>query len=175
MDLALAVLAACSGSAIPIYVSGYDQGYEEIPFPGLYDPMTAGDVSPLLNAFEAGAVVGSPCPMVDGFRVDMAPEPRAVKLLTSLAEVCDRTQDPGTVRGALNELSWSLLDCTLRAAPGQALMRSAAMAHRHSQSLRAEHRRILEAIEDHASPAAGLPARPLAFTAWPHAGVLLLY
>ena len=64
MDLALAVLAR-SGSATPIYVSGYDRGYEEIPFPGLYDPMTAGDVSPLLNAFEAGAGVGSPCPMVD--------------------------------------------------------------------------------------------------------------
>jgi dTDP-D-glucose 4,6-dehydratase len=33
------------------------------------------------------------------------------------AEVCDETQDPAAVRGALNELSWSLLDCTLRAAP----------------------------------------------------------
>jgi hypothetical protein len=72
------------------------------------------------------------------------------------------------VRGALNELSWSLLDCTLRAAPGQALMRSAAMAQRHSESLGADHRRILEAIEDHANPAAGL-------TAWPHAGVLVLH
>ena len=151
MDLALAVLAR-SGSATPIYISGYDRGYEEIPFPGLYDPMTAGDVSPLLNAFEAGALVGSPCPMVNGFRVDMAPEPRAAKLLTELAEACDRTQDPATVRGALNDLSWSLLDCTLRAAPCQALMRSAAMAKRHSNSLGADHRRILEAIEDHANP-----------------------
>ena len=151
MDLALAVLDR-SASGTPIYVSGYDRGYEEIPFPGLYDPMTAGDVSPLFNAFEAGAVVGSPCPMVDGFRVDMAPEPRAVKLLTSLADVCDRTEDPATVRGALNELSWSMLDCTLRAAPGQALMRSAAMAQRHSDSLGPDHRRILEAIEDHANP-----------------------
>jgi nucleoside-diphosphate-sugar epimerase len=150
MDLALDVLAR-SGSPTPVYVSGYDQGYEEIPFPGLYDPTTAGDVSPLLNAFEAGAVVGSPCPMVDAFRVDMAPEPRAVKLLASLAEVCDRTRDPAAVRGALNELSWSMLDCTLRAAPPQALMRSAAMAHRHSASLGADHRRILEAIEDHAA------------------------
>jgi nucleoside-diphosphate-sugar epimerase len=150
MDLALAVLAR-SGSPTPVYISGYDQGYEEIPFPGLYDPMTAGDVSPLLNAFEAGAIVGSPCPMVDAFRVDMAPEPRAVKLLSSLAEVCDRTQDPATVRGALNELSWSMLDCTLRAAPPRALMRSAAMAKRHSASLGADHRRILEAIEDHAA------------------------
>ena len=153
MDLALAVLAR-SGSATPIYFSGYDQGYEEIPFPGLYDPLTAGDVSPLFNAFEAAAVVGSPCPMVDAFRMDMAPEPRAMKLLAALAEVCDRTEDPAVVRGALNELSWSLLDCTLQAAPGQALMRSVAMAQRHHDSLGADHRRVLQAIEDHASPAA---------------------
>jgi nucleoside-diphosphate-sugar epimerase len=174
MDLALAVLAR-SGSATPIYVSGYDRGYEEIPFPGLYDPMTAGDVSPLLNAFEAGAGVGSPCPMVDGFRVDMAPEPRATKLLSALAEVCDRTQDPAVVRAALNELSWSMLDCTLRAAPCQALMRSAAMAKRHSNSLGADHRRILQAIEDHANPAADLARVAAGLPAWPHAGVPLLH
>jgi hypothetical protein len=35
-DLALAVLAR-SGSAMPIYLSGYDRGDEETPFPGLYD------------------------------------------------------------------------------------------------------------------------------------------
>ena len=174
MDLALAVLAR-SGSATPIYVSGYDRGYEEIPFPGLYDPMTAGDVSPLLNAFEAGAGVGSPCPMVDGFRVDMAPEPRATKLLSALAEICDRTQDPAVVRAALNELSWSMLDCTLRAAPCQALMRSAAMAKRHSNSLGADHRRILQAIEDHANPAADLAGVAAGLPAWPHAGVPLLH
>jgi len=150
MDLALDVLAR-SGSPTPVYISGYDQGYEEIPFPGLYDPMTAGDVSPLLNAFEAGAIVGSPCPMVDAFRMDLAPDTAAVKLLAALAEVCDRTQDPATVRGALNELSWSMLDSTLRAAPPKALMRSAAMAKRHSASLGRDHRRILEAIEDHAN------------------------
>ena len=33
LDLALDVLAH-SGSPVPVYVSGYDQGYEEIPFPG---------------------------------------------------------------------------------------------------------------------------------------------
>ena len=151
LDLALAVLAR-SGSATPIYISGYDHGYEEIPFPGLYDPMTAADVGPLLNAFEAGAVVDSPCPMLDAFRVDVAPEPRAVKLLTALAEACDRTQDPDVVRGTLNELSWSLLDCTLRAAPREALARAAAMAQRHGDSLTADHRQVLEAIWNHADP-----------------------
>ena len=73
IDVALGVLAR-TGSQSPIYFSGYDPGYEEVPFPGLYDPATAGDVSPLLNAFEAAAVVGSPCPMVDAFRLDMAPD-----------------------------------------------------------------------------------------------------
>ena len=84
----------------------------------------------------------------------MAPEPRAMKLLTALAEACDQTEDPAVVRGALNELSWSMLDCTLRAAPCQALMRSAVMAQQHSDSLGADHRRILQVIEDHASLAA---------------------
>lgn len=148
LDLALAVLAR-SGSATPIYISGYDRGYEEIPFPGLYDPLTAGEVSPLLNAFEAGAVVDSPCPMVNAFRVDMASEPESAKLLNALAEVCDRTQDPGVVRGALDDLSWSLLEASLRAAPRKALTHTAAAARRHRDSLGAHHRRVLEMIQDH--------------------------
>ena len=156
LDLALAVLAE-SGSLVPVYFSGYDRGYEEIPFPGLYDPLTAGDVSPLLNAFEASAITGSPCPRVDVFRMDMAPEPRAVKLLSALAEACDRTRDPDVVRGTLSELSWAVLDATLRAAPRRALMRAAAMAQRHGDSLGADHRRVLEAIQDHAGVNAEVP------------------
>ena len=156
LDLALAVLAR-SGSATPIYFSGYDPGYEEIPFPWLYDPMTAADVGPLLNAFEAGAVVDSPCPMLDAFRVDFPPEPRAAKLLTALAEACDRTQDPDVVRDVLNELSWSLLDCTLRAAPREALTRAAATAQRHGDPLCADHRQVLEAIWNHADPPTAPP------------------
>ena len=158
------------GSATPIYFSGYDPGYEEIPFPGLYDPMTAGDVSPLLNAFEAGAVTASPCPMVDAFRLDMAPNRGRSSCCPPLDEICDRTHDPAMVRAGLNELSWSLLDCTLQAAPRRALTRSAAMAHPHSASLGADHRRILEAIEDHA---ARLTRRGL--TAWPAPGGPRLY
>jgi Polysaccharide biosynthesis protein len=151
LDLGLAVLAR-SGSATPIYLSGYDPGYEEIPFPGLYDPMTAGDVSPLLNSFEADAVVASPCPMVDAVRIDIAPEPTADKLLIALAEVCAQTGDPATVRNALNELSWTLLDCTLRAAPREALMRSVARAQQHGDSIGADHRRMFQAIQDSAEP-----------------------
>jgi nucleoside-diphosphate-sugar epimerase len=152
LDLALAVLAR-KGSDTPIYFSGYDRGYEEVPFPGLYDPATAGDVSPLLNAFESAALIESPCPRVDAFRLDMAPDPQPAKLLLALADVCERTQDPDVVRGTLNELSWSLLDATLRAAPRRTLVRAAAMARRHQVSLSADHQRVLDAIQDSADSA----------------------
>jgi len=150
LDLALGVLAD-TGSEAPVYFSGYDRGYEEIPFPGLYDPATAVDVSPLLNAFEAAAVVDSPCPGVDAFRADMAPGPGADGLLATLERVCGWTENPDAVRGALDDLSWALLNGTLRAAPRQALERAAALARRHGGSLDTGHRRVLRAIEDHAA------------------------
>ena len=138
----------------PVYLSGYDPGYEEVPFPGLYDPATAGDVSALMNSFETAAAVPSPCPRVDAFRLEMAPEPRADKLLAALDEVCGRTADPDVVRDALNELSWSLLDATLHAAPGPALERTVALTRRHQPALGPDHQRILDAITDAAySPA----------------------
>jgi len=116
-------------------------------------------------------VTSSPCPMVDSFRVNMAPDPRAAKLLTALAEVCDRTRDPDTVRGAMNELSWSLLDCTLLVAPCRALMRSAAMAQRHSASLG-------PTTAGSSGPSSITPPgrrRAGGLTAWPAPGGLRLY
>ena len=73
IDVALGVLAS-KQSRTPVYISGYDPGYEEVAFPGLYDPATAGDVSPLMNAFETAALVDSPCP--DGRRLQAGDERR---------------------------------------------------------------------------------------------------
>ena len=145
LDLAVGVLAEAR-SATPIYISGYDRGYEEIPFPGLYDPATAGEVSPLLNAFEAARVTEAPCHMVDAFPLEMRPDPTPAKLLAGLEEACDMTEDPDVVRGALDELSWALLDVTLQAAPTQVLARSAAFADPHRHGLSPEHQRLLAAI-----------------------------
>lgn len=150
LDVALGVLAR-KGSRTPIYFSGYDPGYEEISFPGLYDPATAGDVSPLLNAFETAARVESPCPMVDAFALKMTPDPQADKLLNSVEEVCERTTEPEAVRGAVTELSWTLLDAALAAAPGKALARAAAAVRPHEGYLSPDHQRVLEAIRDHAA------------------------
>jgi nucleoside-diphosphate-sugar epimerase len=157
LDVALGVLKR-TGSATPIYFSGYDPGYEEVPFPLLYDPATAGDVSPLLNAFEAAATAQAPCPGVDAFRLDMAADPRPAKLLTALDDVCERAPGADPVRGALGELTWSLLDAALRAAPRPALERAAALARSQRDALCPDHRRVLEAICDSAAaaPAAAL-------------------
>jgi hypothetical protein len=145
LDLAVGVLAE-TGSATPVYISGYDRGYEEIPFPGLYDPATAGEVSPLLNAFEAARVTQAPCPMVDAFPLEMPPGPEPGKLLAALEDACAATEDPYVVRNALDELSWSLLDVTLRAAPTRALARAAALADPYRGALSQEHQRLLATI-----------------------------
>jgi nucleoside-diphosphate-sugar epimerase len=159
LDVALGVLER-AGSPSPIYFSGYDPGYEEVPFPGLYDPATAGDVSPLLNAFETAAMTDSPCPAVDAFRLDMVPSPKAAELLATLDEVCARTEDPDTVRAALNDLSWALLDAALGAAPRPALTRAAALAHRHRDAMSPDHRRVLESIRESGEAVVQSPAVP---------------
>jgi NAD(P)-dependent dehydrogenase (short-subunit alcohol dehydrogenase family) len=153
IDVALGVLAS-KQSRTPVYISGYDPGYEEVAFPGLYDPATAGDVSPLMNAFETAALVDSPCPKVDAFKLDMAPDTVSAKLLAALDSVCERTQDAGEVRAALDELSWSLLDAALAAASRTALDRSAKLICQHEETLTPVHRRITGAIRNHSSPAA---------------------
>lgn len=150
LDVALAVLAE-HNSRTALYFSGYDAGYEEVPFPGLYDPMTAGDVSPLINAYEAAALTDKPgdsVPGVDSFRLEFAPDSRRGKLLIALDGACQASQDAAQLRDALGELSWSLLDGTLRAAPADALARSAAIAKLHWDTMSPEHRRVLEAICD---------------------------
>jgi nucleoside-diphosphate-sugar epimerase len=145
LDLALGVLAE-TGASVPVYFSGYDAGYEQVPFPGLYDPLTAGDVSPLLNAYEAAALVSPAVPAADAFQLRFAADPRLRAMLSRLHGTCARTYDPVPLRQELNELSWALLDATLRTAPQQVLLRSAALAKAHWDTMSPDHRRILEAI-----------------------------
>jgi hypothetical protein len=152
IDVALGVLAS-KRSQTPVYISGYDPGYEEVPFPGLYDPATAGDVSPLMNAFETAALVDSPCPMVDAFKLEMAPDSVSCKLVAVLDSVCGRIREAAAVRAALDELSWSLLDDALGAVPRTALDRSAKLIWQHEKTMTPAHSRITRAIRDHASPA----------------------
>jgi nucleoside-diphosphate-sugar epimerase len=142
LDLALDVLARAD-SRTPVYFSGYDNGYEKTPFPGLYDPETAGDVSPLINALEAGDVTAGACPLTDVVPLTMlATGPSA--MLAALEAVCQRTREPGEVRAAMDALSWSLLDATLAVAPARALTRMTELAAPHAADLPGAHRLVLE-------------------------------
>ena len=159
LDMALGVLRR-TGSATPIYFSGYDSGYEDVPFPGLYDPDTAGDVSPLLSALEADRAEKGPCRAADAFPLEVAPEPELGKLLLALEKACEQTQQPAAVRAALDTLSWSLFDATLRAAPATVLARAASLTAPHRSRLNAQHRRMLAAFERWAgvgSPGQAMP------------------
>lgn len=147
VDLTLGVLAMHESNA-PIYFSGYDPGYEEIPFPGLYDPMTAGEVSPLINAFEAGTSVQPECPLTNAFVAEMSPVPEADRLFQELEATCNRSADPDTVRAALRELSWSVLDATLSSVPDRLLAKMARIVERHSDTLIPDHERILRAMRE---------------------------
>ena len=158
LDLALAVLQRRI-PGYPFTLAATTAATRKFRYQGLYNPMTAGDVSPLSNVFGASAVVDSRYPMTDAFRLEMSPEPRAIKLLNALVEACDRTQDSDTVRGALDELSWSLLDATLSAAPNSALSQAAAAGRRHGDSLCASHQRVLDAIQDYADLGQHLSSR----------------
>lgn len=53
LDLALDHLAEQPASPSPITFTGYPRGYEREAYQGTYDPLTAGEVSPLLNCLEA--------------------------------------------------------------------------------------------------------------------------
>jgi hypothetical protein len=147
LDLALGALGS-THSTTPIYFAGYDAGYEQVPFPGLYDPLTAGDVSPLLNAFEAAATTSSASSAVaDAFRLDFAPNPRLGPQLAALEADCDRGSGDARLKDRLDGLSWMLLDSALRRAPRAALERSAARARRYWDTMIPAHRRMLQSID----------------------------
>jgi NAD(P)-dependent dehydrogenase (short-subunit alcohol dehydrogenase family) len=133
----------------PVYVSGHDPGYESVPFPGLYDPATAGEVSPLLSAFEAAA-----CQHDDELGIDTAVlafggGAAARQLLANLSRA---SADGGaaSVLAALDALSWELFEAALAMLPPTALARAAARAEPYSGELSCDHTRMLDGLRKHA-------------------------
>ena len=149
LDLALGVLGE-AGSCAPVYFSGYEAGYESMPFPGLYDPRTAGDVSPLLNAFEAPTAAHTASPASDEFTVPFRACPPGRAALRELRDAC-ATGQPEPVREALDALSWWLLDATLSVVPRETLARMAGLTARFEDGLSPEYQRILAALRQHAA------------------------
>jgi nucleoside-diphosphate-sugar epimerase len=147
LDLAIGTLQR-AGSQSPIYFSGHDAGYESVPFPGLYDPATAGDVSPLLSAFEAIHTQQDLSPGVDACTVTLdvsrVPGEQLVKL-----EACLTDADSVPLRSALDELSWYMFDAVLAASPYHTLSRAALLTAPYEDELSCDHGRMLTAIREY--------------------------
>jgi NAD(P)-dependent dehydrogenase (short-subunit alcohol dehydrogenase family) len=150
VDLALGTLREqCSDS--PIYFSGHDPGYECVPFPGLYDPATAGDLSPLLSVFDTAADI------VKDDDIDVAaliPQSGAITdaLVSRLGRICQQA-DPAVARSVLDELSWQAFDATLAGLPSRTLQRIARRTDAYGDELTCDHSRMLTRIRDFAGSA----------------------
>jgi nucleoside-diphosphate-sugar epimerase len=147
LELAVGTLQQ-TGSASPIYLSGHDPGYETVAFPGLYDPLTAGDVSPLLSAFEAIHTEQDFERGVDACSathdLSRVPDETLARL-----ELASQAGDEGPLRAALDELSWQMLEGTLAALPLTTLRRAAQLTEPYEAGLSCDHRAMLTAIRQH--------------------------
>ncbi len=146
LDLAIGTIVETRSSS-PIYIAGYESGYEPEAFPGLYDPHTAGGLSPLINAFEAASVVPGDCTETDAFEL-RAPtdDAAAVAALAALEEACTAGGNPADLRGPFEALSLALLDSTLRDVPTPALRRSIQLATARGAAANQAHDRLLDAL-----------------------------
>jgi len=123
-----------------IYFAGYDLGYEESAFPGLYDPHTAGDISPMINAVEAGSATACDhAPQVDQFALCLASEPPPAELLDRLEGMCRAEADGASLRDALGRLGWLMADATFRSADPLLLARLAEISESHGERLSSGH------------------------------------
>lgn len=159
LDLAIGTLLQV-GFDRPIYFSGHDPGYERVPFPGLYDPDNAGDVSPLLNAFEAAAAEHDAQLGVDACPVRFYLSRAPAGLLATIEQSCAATNGRQAVLAALDKLSWHVLDAALAALPRPVLSRVALLTTPHEDGLSYDHARMLGMIRQHAGPdraGSGLP------------------
>lgn len=129
LDVALDVIER-AGSGSPVYVSGYERGYEEAAYPGTFDPRQTAASTPLFNVLEAAAVL-SDVPL--GSAVEHTPLSWAVDegldhRLLSLQSALQRGAAEEVVREELLHASASLLRVTFAGAPSSGLEAVAALA-----------------------------------------------
>ncbi|MFY1681803.1 polysaccharide biosynthesis protein [Micromonospora sp. WMMD730] len=140
LDLALGIIQE-SGSDSPLYVAGYDPGYEQAPYPGLYDPAVAGDVSPLINAIEAHEAGESLSPAVDMIPVRAADSPAFDSFLAEAERRC-APPDDHAVREVFQSAAWALLEATAQTTSPAVLHRITGLTAAHRPTMNPNHRRM---------------------------------
>jgi FlaA1/EpsC-like NDP-sugar epimerase len=138
MPIDLTAMAAdliqATGSQSRIEFVGYADGYEATPFPGLYDPETAFDISPLINAFEAD-IAFKPYDAVDAFPLRFG------------------AGQPVGAPFDLNEVSWRVMEAAMATVRPRLAGKVARLCA--GRDLLPEHDRMLAIIESRAGITAG--------------------
>lgn len=113
LDLTLDYLHENPRSLSPIVFTGYPPGYEAEAYPGTYDPVSAGNVSPLLNCVEAerSAPASTLGGFVDAFDMIDFPSRPVLGALEKIRRACltKRSSDRVMAR-LLGEASIALFD-----------------------------------------------------------------
>jgi NAD(P)-dependent dehydrogenase (short-subunit alcohol dehydrogenase family) len=123
IDLALGWLVSRE-EQLPLYICGFEAGYDIAAYPGLYDPRISGDRSPLFNSLEApNATVSDYSSDVDVLAVDLQKDPATLDLINRLGESAAGTADPAALRAQLDGCGWAVLASSLGTLPQQTLSR----------------------------------------------------
>jgi nucleoside-diphosphate-sugar epimerase len=147
-----------TGSPSPILAIGFPPGYEETPYGGTTDPRTAGDHSPLFNAFEA-AMSSRVSGCVDAVGSTVLPpvSDRVDRSLETLRGSVS-SQSAHVVRDHLRSTCLDYLSVKLGAAPAEVL---SSMAKRGSacQLSSDDHRIAHDAVTAHLTAQPGVTGR----------------
>jgi hypothetical protein len=153
LDMTLDYLADAPESKCAILFTGYPAGYEAYAYPGTYDPLTAGSVSPLVNCIEAK--VTAPTPVL-GEWVDAFPQhTERCELLDEDLSVIHRATEAGfhnseeVMGDLLRRASTSLLHRVLGLA-GDGVTRIHKLGERHDPCV-VDHRFIHERLHSYVS------------------------
>lgn len=149
LDLALGVIDR-TGSDAAIYFSGDEPGYETAPFPGLYDPWTAGTVSPLISAFEVASTASPPDGPTDAFSLRFDSNSQAPQLLRALLRACATNSRSDVISSYLDELSWALADAAFAALDHELLTRIVAFTSPYEAGMNDEQLKLFQAIRRYA-------------------------
>lgn len=141
LDLSLGWIAD-TGSRSPVYICGYEAGYESSPYPGLYDPRVSGGRSPLVNALEAFTTVDAPGSVdvdrydvpaptdlrplveIDGLAADAT---AAVAVAVATADGVVDARTTARLRRQVETTGWTMLAGSLGSLPDAPLRRHAGL------------------------------------------------
>ncbi len=134
LDLTLDYLADSPDSRSPIVFTGYPPGYEAAAYPGTYDPMSAGDVSPLMNCIEATRATPTPVlgDLVDQFEMVDGRSDQIDQALYEITEACEaKVMDDRSIGRLLHNASVAQLEHSMERADPEQIRRVHRFGRRH--------------------------------------------